>query len=76
MIGTKTANWGYILPEGNYRFRADLNGTQFWSGKSNHCAVPGCTEAAMLLHDNGPEQVSREINYTYDSLNRLTAAKR
>ncbi len=31
------------LPEGNYRFRADINGTQFWSGESNHCAVPGCT---------------------------------
>jgi len=31
------------LPEGNYHFRADFNGTQFWSGESNHCAVPGCT---------------------------------
>ena len=29
------------LPQGSYRFRADLNGTQFWSGTSNHCPLPG-----------------------------------
>ena len=37
----------FTLPEGSYRFRADLNGTQFWSGASNHCAVPGCTTASV-----------------------------
>ena len=38
-----------ILPNGAYRFRADLNGTQFWSGESNHCTVPGCTEAGITV---------------------------
>ncbi len=28
------------LPEGNYRFRADLNSTQFWN--EGVCTVPGC----------------------------------
>ena len=35
------------LPFGDYRFRADKNGTQFWSGAANHCTVPGCTAAAI-----------------------------
>jgi YD repeat-containing protein len=35
------------LPAGNYRFRADKNGTQFWSGTGNHCSVPGCTSVAI-----------------------------
>jgi ribosomal protein S11 len=39
----------FTLPAGNYRFRADRNGTQFWSGASNHCAVPGCTAAAVTV---------------------------
>jgi hypothetical protein len=30
----------FTLPTGNYRFRADLNGTQFWSNTQNHCIVP------------------------------------
>ena len=33
------------LPAGGYRFRADFNGTRFWSDSANHCAVPGCIEA-------------------------------
>ena len=32
----------FTLPQGDYRFRADLNGTQFWSGTADHCAIPGC----------------------------------
>jgi hypothetical protein len=32
----------FTLPQGNYRFRADLNGTKFWSGSENTCAIPGC----------------------------------
>jgi YD repeat-containing protein len=46
---TTDAN-GYVtftLPLGNYRFRADKNGTQFWSAPENHCAIPGCTGAAV-----------------------------
>ncbi len=45
------------LREGEYRFRADLNGTQFWSGAENHCSVvstsstqdPGCTMASVQV---------------------------
>jgi len=35
------------LPQGGYRFRADKNGEQYWSGEVNHCAVPGCAGAAI-----------------------------
>jgi hypothetical protein len=31
----------FTLPYGNYRFRADLNGTKFWSGAENHCEWSG-----------------------------------
>jgi hypothetical protein len=37
------------LPQGDYRFRADLNGTQFWSGETNHCAIPGCLSASITV---------------------------
>lgn len=37
------------LPQGNYRFRADLNGTQFWSDSANHCALPGCASASIVV---------------------------
>ncbi len=37
------------LPEGSYRFRADFNDTQFWSGEANHCAVPGCSNATVVV---------------------------
>ncbi len=49
--GTTNASGQYTftLPTGNYRFRTDKNGTQFWSGASNHCAVPGCTSAAITV---------------------------
>jgi serine protease len=36
-----------VLPAGSYRFRAAKNGTAFWSGPANHCAVPGCTRASI-----------------------------
>jgi hypothetical protein len=39
----------FTLPQGNYRFRADLNGTQFWSGSSNHCTLPGCDTVGMTV---------------------------
>ncbi len=37
------------LPLGSYRFRADLNGVQFWSGTSNHCTLPGCESAQVTV---------------------------
>jgi len=39
----------FTLPVGSYRFRADLNGTQFWSGETDHCTLPGCTGAAVTV---------------------------
>jgi len=42
----------FTLPLGEYRFRADKNGTQFWSGTANHCPVPGCTAVTLSL--SGP----------------------
>jgi RHS repeat-associated protein len=35
------------LPVGGYRFRADKDGVQYWSGSSNHCTVPSCTEVTI-----------------------------
>jgi RHS repeat-associated protein len=35
------------LPEGNYRFRTDLNGSQYFSAVENHCAVPGCSQVSI-----------------------------
>jgi len=37
------------LPQGDYRFRSDLNGTRFWSGEANHCTVPGCASASITV---------------------------
>jgi RHS repeat-associated protein len=42
----------FTLPQGNYRFRADYSGAQYWSGASNHCAVPGCTAVTVTV---GPQ---------------------
>ena len=39
----------FTLPLGNYRFRADLNGTQFWSDVTNHCELPGCEYASVTV---------------------------
>jgi RHS repeat-associated protein len=63
----------FTLPEGDYRFRADYDGVPFWSNTSDHCAVPGCKEAGVAIPGGlGHEEVT--IDYTYDPLNRLTAA--
>ena len=37
------------LPQGSYRFRADLNGTQFWSSSTNTCTLPGCATASITV---------------------------
>jgi hypothetical protein len=39
----------FNLPEGNYRFRADKNGRQYFSAAENHCTVVGCTNAAITV---------------------------
>ena len=63
----------FTLPEGDYRFRADLNEVQFWSGETDHCALPGCEVAQVEIPGAfGITEVT--IDYTYDPLYRLTAA--
>ena len=37
------------LPDGSYRFRADLNSTQFWSDETDHCTILGCPEASISV---------------------------
>ena len=108
---TDASGWAtFTLPFGDYRFRADKNGTQYWSDTENHCTLPGCTSAVITttvqagllgrgktfaaplpwswnvapqpdmtapvpLQDNSSgDLVTCTITYTYDSLNRLTAA--
>ena len=39
----------FTLPQGDYRFRSDRNGTQFWSGGTDHCTIPGCSEASVTM---------------------------
>jgi RHS repeat-associated protein len=63
------------LPEDNYRFRADQYELPFWSGSSDHCEVPGCQQVTLSTYAYGNDaRQEQEILYTYDSLNRLTAA--
>jgi RHS repeat-associated protein len=73
--GTSDANGQVVftLPQGDYRFRADYDGVQFWSGQANHCTIPGCLEALVEI-PGGAGAVSVTIDYTYDPLQRLTAA--
>jgi hypothetical protein len=45
---TDASGWAtFTLPFGDYRFRADKNGTQYWSDTENHCTLPGCTSAVV-----------------------------
>jgi RHS repeat-associated protein len=59
------------LPQGNYRFRADLDGKQFWSSIKNGCQIPGCENAKISLPSGGSVVT---IDYTYDPLYRLIEA--
>jgi YD repeat-containing protein len=64
----------FTLPQGSYRFRGDLNGTQFWSSTENACTLPGCANATITLPGGNTSSSSVTIAYTYDGLSRLTAA--
>jgi hypothetical protein len=57
----------FTLPQGSYHFRADYDGVQFWSGQENHCSLPGCESAAVLLPGAKGEE-TLTIDYTYDPL--------
>lgn len=62
------------LPAGDYRFRADQFGLQFFSDKENDCTVPTCTTAIVKTLGMQQAEVDQTIEYTYDPLNRLTQA--
>ena len=64
----------FTLPEGDYRFRADYDGVQFWSGLVNHCTIPGCLDALVEIPGGVGGPVSVTIDYAYDPLQRLVAA--
>ena len=64
----------FTLPQGDYRFRADYDGVQFWSDLVNHCTIPGCLEALVEIPGGVGGPVSVTIDYTYDPLQRLVAA--
>ena len=64
----------FTLPAGNYRFRTELDGQEFWSDTQNHCAIPGCLDASIQLPTAPSQTLVTTINYGYDALNRLTAA--
>ncbi len=63
----------FTLPLGEYRFRADYDGVQFWSAETNTCPIPGCESASVTLPGGTGESVVT-IDYTYDPLRRLTSA--
>ncbi|MDF1499962.1 MAG: hypothetical protein P1P76_05805 [Anaerolineales bacterium] len=73
--GTTDSNGetSFTMPQGDYRFRSDLNGTHFWSWEANHCTIPGYVEA-MVEIPGGVGEVDVTIDYSYNPLNRLTAS--
>lgn len=64
----------FDLPEGTYRFKAEQYSLPFWSNTANHCSVPTCTTASVTVLGSGYSANDQTITYTYDDLNRLTAA--
>lgn len=42
------------LVDGDYRFRVDVNGTQYFSATGNHCTIPACTSVSVQI----PRQVT------------------
>lgn len=62
-----------VLPDGNYRFAADIRGTLFFSEEENHCEIPSCTAAAIEI-PGGFEYLEVTIDYVYDDLYRLVSA--
>ena len=56
------------LLAGDYRFRSDKNGTQYWSGTSNHCTVPGCTEATITVSSQAMKIPAEGLAFTLDGI--------
>lgn len=51
----------FTLLPGSYRFRADQNGTQYFSNAANHCAAPGCESSLVLIPVEGSLDVSVSV---------------
>ena len=41
------------LPAGSYRFRVQKTGNPYWSGGVNHCTIPGCATATIVIGGGG-----------------------
>lgn len=61
----------FTLPDGEYRFRVEYAGTEYWSAV---CQVPGCESSEITILDGSGAQSEVTIDYEYDPLYRLTAA--
>lgn len=48
----------FTLLDGDYRFRIDKNGTQFFTDAVNHCTLPGCTDVSFEV----PEDITVTVN--------------
>lgn len=48
----------FTLLPGNYRFRIDKNGTQYFTDSANHCAAPGCSAVSFEISQNVTVSVS------------------
>jgi hypothetical protein len=47
-----TDNYGVVaftLPRGDYRFRVDYNGEQYWNGPIEDCTMTSCTETTVTV---------------------------
>ena len=62
------------LVEGTYKFLTEQYGLSFWSDANQACLVPTCTTAQITVLGSTYTATDQTINYTYDDLNRLTAA--
>jgi RHS repeat-associated protein len=64
-----------MLPEGTYRFKTEQYGIEFWSNPTANCNTPNeCTNASITVIGRDYLANDQTITYTYDDLNRLTAA--
>jgi RHS repeat-associated protein len=61
----------FRLPDGEYRFRVEQDGHEYWSGT---CQMPGCEVSGITSLAGLGLQSEVTIDYEYDSLYRLTAA--
>jgi hypothetical protein len=47
------------VPNGTFRFKTIKDGVNFWSGAENHCTVPGCSSATIIVSMTAPGGFSK-----------------